>query len=652
MTIINTWPGWTMVRKIGAGSFGTVYEIETKEDGVIRKAALKVMSIPPSRADIQVLYDSGIATSQEEATTYINYQIETVSQEFRVMAALKGNPNIVSFENHMVLPHEGWPGADILIRMELLTPLNQYLRSHVMDEEEVIRLGMDICNALQTCHAMTPPILHRDIKAANVMVDDDHHFKLGDFGVARVMEGSKSAHTMAGTEDYMAPEVVQMTGYRATADLYSLGILLYRMLNNNRNPFLPTEGSLTAEIRNEARLKLLNGVPVPPPMNGSKDLYNVIRKVLSYDPKDRYQTAADFRAALEGCLPSNQVDSIDNTDEKTENAFSWNKDSIKPRKEREDTHPETDGGTVDAFIEYKDIDPPGEESQDEPEPPSGTSDPDNGQLSKGGGPPPPVDPVIVPPKGSKKPLIFVPLIILLIAAVMIIYRRSSGSASAPSGTAVPATDSTETATENQSVATAEQDGAMTTAESVGAEGSLTILSDTDCLLQGDRIELRLQSGSEILMGSSAPISWTSSDPEIARFDSNGVLEAISSGSVTITAEYKDLQTTSVVTVVAIEDSDRISIKADPSALIIARGNQKDVEIALSGDLPEHYCVSVYEEAGMFLSFEWGSLVDDSCTLSITDMYSQSTDGYFTILMGEGDSLDNVIAAIRVPVHIK
>ena len=652
MSSINTWPGWEMVRQIGAGSFGTVYEIETKEDGVIRKAALKVMSIPPSRADIQVLYDSGIATSQEEATTYINYQIETVSQEFRVMAALKGNPNIVSFENHMVLPHEGWPGADILIRMELLTPLNQYLRSHVMDEEEVIRLGMDICNALQTCHAMTPPILHRDIKAANVMVDDDHHFKLGDFGVARVMEGSKSAHTMAGTEDYMAPEVVQMTGYRATADLYSLGILLYRMLNNNRNPFLPTEGSLTAEIRNEARLKLLKGVPVPPPMNGSEDLYNVIRKVLSYDPEDRYQTAADFRAALEGCLPSDQDDYIENRHEKTVNAYSWSEDSIKPRKEREGTHQETDGGTVDAFTEYKDIDPPGEESQDEPEPPSGTSDPDNGQLSKGGDPPPPVDPVIVPPKGSKKPLVFVPLIILLIAAVMIIYRRSSGSASAPSGTAVPATDSTETVTENQSAATAEQDGAMTTAESVGAEGSLTILSDTDCLLQGDRIELRLQSGSEILMGSSAPISWTSSDPEIARFDSNGVLEAISSGSVTITAEYKGLQTTSEVTVVAIEDSDRISIKADPSALIIARGNQKDVEITLSGDLPEHYCVSVYEEAGMFLSFEWGSLVDDSCTLSITDMYSQSTDGYFTILMGEGDSLDNVIAAIRVPVHIK
>ena len=652
MSSINTWPGWEMVRQIGAGSFGTVYEIETKEDGIIRKAALKVISIPPSRADIQVLYDSGIATSQEEATTYINDQIKSVSQEFKVMAALKGNPNIVSFENHMVLPHEGWPGADILIRMELLTPLNQYLRSHVMDEEEVIRLGMDICNALQTCHAMTPPILHRDIKAANVMVDDDHHFKLGDFGVARVMEGSKSAHTMAGTEDYMAPEVVQMTGYRATADLYSLGILLYRMLNNNRNPFLPTEGSLTAEIRNEARLKLLNGVPVPLPMNGSEDLYNVIRKVLSYDPEDRYQTAADFRAALEGCLPSDQDDYIENRHEKTVNAYSWSEDSIKPRKEREGTHQETDGGTVDAFTEYKDIDPPGEESQDEPEPPSGTSDPDNGQLSKGGDPPPPVDPVIVPPKGSKKPLVFVPLIILLIAAVMIIYRRSSGSASAPSGTAVPATDSTETVTENQSAATAEQDGAMTTAESVGAEGSLTILSDTDCLLQGDRIELRLQSGSEILMGSSAPISWTSSDPEIARFDSNGVLEAISSGSVTITAEYKGLQTTSEVTVVAIEDSDRISIKADPSALIIARGNQKDVEIALSGDLPDHYCVSVYEEAGMFLSFEWGSLVDDSCTLSITDMYSQSTDGYFTILMGEGDSLDNVIAAIRVPVHIK
>ena len=61
MAAISTWPGWRTVRKIGAGSFGTVYEIETTENGVIRKAALKVMSVPASPEDLQDIYDSGIA---------------------------------------------------------------------------------------------------------------------------------------------------------------------------------------------------------------------------------------------------------------------------------------------------------------------------------------------------------------------------------------------------------------------------------------------------------------------------------------------------------------------------------------------------------------------------------------------------------------
>lgn len=81
--------------------------------------------------------------------------------EFNLMAKLKGNSNIVSYEDHNIEPHEDGIGYDILIRMELLTPLSEYFENGI-DEKDVIRLGIDICKALEICQQYE--IVHRDIK--------------------------------------------------------------------------------------------------------------------------------------------------------------------------------------------------------------------------------------------------------------------------------------------------------------------------------------------------------------------------------------------------------------------------------------------------------------------------------------------------------
>ena len=78
-----------------------------------------------------------------------------------------------------------------------------------MDETEVIRLGIELCRALEVCHRQG--ILHRDIKPGNILVSKDGEFKLGDFGVAR--EWVDASMTIVGTRSYLAPEAVKFMPY-------------------------------------------------------------------------------------------------------------------------------------------------------------------------------------------------------------------------------------------------------------------------------------------------------------------------------------------------------------------------------------------------------------------------------------------------------
>ena len=139
------------------------------------------------------------------------------------MSKLKGNSNIVSYEDHMVVPHENDPGWDILIRMELLTPLNKHYSENGMTKTDVILLGIDMCRALEVCKRNN--IVHRDIKPENIFVSVNGDYKLGDFGVAKSMENANNSFSKKGTCFYMAPEVYDGRKYDARADIYSLGMV-------------------------------------------------------------------------------------------------------------------------------------------------------------------------------------------------------------------------------------------------------------------------------------------------------------------------------------------------------------------------------------------------------------------------------------------
>lgn len=296
MAEINTWPGWECVKQIGAGSFGKVYEIRREEFGREYRAALKIITIPFNRSEIESAYSEGM--DQLSVTKYFQELVENIANEFALMAEFKGHSNIVSYEDHMVVRHEEEIGWDILIRMELLTPLMRWSETHPMKEADVIQLGCDICQALEICQRKN--IIHRDVKPENIFVNEYGNYKLGDFGVARTVENTISSLSQKGTYTYIAPEVYFGRPYGAAADIYSLGIVLYRYLNENRAPFLPM-GNISYSDRENAFNRRMRGEEIPAPANGSEALKRVVLKAAAYAPEERFSSAAALHRALEEC---------------------------------------------------------------------------------------------------------------------------------------------------------------------------------------------------------------------------------------------------------------------------------------------------------------------------------------------------------------
>ena len=300
MTVFGS---WVIHRKLGEGSFGQVFEIRREDFGEVYKAALKIITVPSSPAEVESAMAEGMSGPQAEQ--YFYGVVEDIVREFAIMAKLKGTANVVGYEDHAVVRHKQGIGWDIFIRMELLNPLLPYAYAHPFARRDIIRLGIDLCRALELCQKYN--IIHRDIKPENIFVSDNGDFKLGDFGIARTIDRTMSGLSKKGTYNYMAPEVYRGGDYGFSVDIYSLGVVLYRLLNRNRVPFLPAPPApITFQSREQALAKRMGGEPLPPPVHGEGRLGEIVLKACSFDPKDRYSSPAQMRQELEAILYDEQ----------------------------------------------------------------------------------------------------------------------------------------------------------------------------------------------------------------------------------------------------------------------------------------------------------------------------------------------------------
>ena len=260
---------YTVFELLGSGGMGDVYRAhDTKLD---RTVALKfILDTVPGRS-------------------------ESVLREARASSALN-HPNICTlfefgeFEGKPYLAMEYVPGA----------ALSSLIPSGGCDVPTVLRYGVQIGEAL--AHAHENGVIHRDLKAANVVVTPNGRAKVLDFGVAErdptaaagIAPTPLEARRITGTLSYMAPEILRGCEASARSDIWALGVLLFE-LAVGRRPFVgATSVAVTSAI--------MAGVPPAVPANVPSNLRAVILRCLAHNPGDRFERAADVVAALDACV--------------------------------------------------------------------------------------------------------------------------------------------------------------------------------------------------------------------------------------------------------------------------------------------------------------------------------------------------------------
>jgi beta-lactam-binding protein with PASTA domain/predicted Ser/Thr protein kinase len=257
---------YRILRRIGSGGMADVYCAEDSHLG--RQVAIKVLH-------------RRFAQDQEF--------VERFRREAKSAAGLN-HPNVVGVFDRG--EHEG----TYYIAMEFLTgrTLKDVVTAEApLSQERVIDIGTQILEAAGFAHRHG--VIHRDFKPHNVIVDDQGHAKVTDFGIARAGASEMTeTGSIMGTAQYLSPEQAQGHAVTATSDIYSIGVMLYEMLAGR----LPFEGDSAVAVA----LKHLS--EQPPPISQwrpdvSPALEAVVMAALAKDPTQRWQSAEDLAAALE-----------------------------------------------------------------------------------------------------------------------------------------------------------------------------------------------------------------------------------------------------------------------------------------------------------------------------------------------------------------
>ena len=261
----STFGTYQIIEPLGRGGMASVFK--AYESSLDRYVALKVL--PP-----EFLHEETFAARFQ--------------REAKVVAKLE-HPNIIPIFSF------GIEGGTPWMAMRLISggSLSAVLKKGHFGLEKSVAVIRAVADALSYAHA--EGVVHRDVKPQNILLDQQGRVYLADFGIARMVEGGAAitrTGLVSGTPQYMAPE--QATGHALDhrMDIYALGIVAYEMFTGS-TPF-------SADTPVAVLMKQVSApIPIPPKEDVPEALLGPLIKSLAKNPDERWQTAADFAAAIE-----------------------------------------------------------------------------------------------------------------------------------------------------------------------------------------------------------------------------------------------------------------------------------------------------------------------------------------------------------------
>ena len=263
---------YKFIRKIGKGAFGTVLLVHDTvvDDELILK-----------------FLNENVASNEEIMKRFVH--------ELRYSRKIT-HKNVIRIYDFLSI------GSGYAISMEYFPShtLGQEIIDHApMNARKAVSYASDVCTGMQIAHHQG--IIHRDLKPANILINDDGLLKIVDFGVAAAASSAETQLTktgyVIGSPKYMAPEQILGRRVDITADVYSLGIVLYEMLSG-KPPY--SRGDHMSVMYQHVQGKA-------PPLNElnkqvSKELSSIVLQAMTVDKEKRFKSMDDFRHALEGAV--------------------------------------------------------------------------------------------------------------------------------------------------------------------------------------------------------------------------------------------------------------------------------------------------------------------------------------------------------------
>ncbi|MBQ8029266.1 MAG: protein kinase [Clostridia bacterium] len=292
---------WNTEKCIGTGTDGRVYTLVSVDENQKKtRSVLKTIRVNSNRSESKGFNPLG-EIEKDDKSAYVDEIIENIKRNIKTIQTSDGGKRFVKYEDVEVRETSDGKGKIILIRLEEMRSLSDLLNEFSFTLEETIRLGIEICKSLIRCRDFG--YIYPNLKPENILFDAKGVCKLGDFGSFSLLEPSKTSVAYKRTQHYMAPEYLKNDSINCTSDTYSLGLILYMLINRGRLPFTeqyPQEVTLNGLNRSKENRCL--GMSFPEPATQAPMLMKVISKACAFKETDRYltpkQMLSDLNAAL------------------------------------------------------------------------------------------------------------------------------------------------------------------------------------------------------------------------------------------------------------------------------------------------------------------------------------------------------------------
>lgn len=258
------------------------------------KYIVKIISVPASQKQLDALLLTGAYKDAGAAMEYFKELSDGIVKEAEILQQLSKLEGFLPYQGWQVVPMEGGKlGYQVYLVGSYKRSLDKFLRRNPMTHLGAVNLGLDLCAALAICRRAGYMFI--DLKPSNIYLTGEREYRIGDLGFVSLKSLKYASLPSKYRSCYTAPELHDaLATLNPTADVYSLGLILYQIYNNGQLPF-----------QNRAPSEEL-----PAPLNADYEMAEIIMKACSPDPRVRWQNPIEMGKALVGYMQRNTVNDV------------------------------------------------------------------------------------------------------------------------------------------------------------------------------------------------------------------------------------------------------------------------------------------------------------------------------------------------------